>query len=272
MYPNYTKITGAYGILSSIFQGHEWKQTRRKFNYGFSHQNLATFIPTILDKASIFVQRLDEFAPTQEEFSLVRNLTNLTFDVIGAVVMDVDLNAQSPNESEQGELVNLHLQLIESFTGAHAETPRWLIPRTTRLRRRLGKRINELIDDIILRTQKRLDEDPGYASRSILATRLRNNELVAGPELPNETRDQIKIFLVGGHDTTSILLSYAFYELARLPRVLAALRAELDEAFGPDTDPAVVRDKLLGPDGEAVLGNLQYLGAVIKETLRLWPP
>lgn len=88
----------------------------------------------------------------------------------------------------------------------------------------------------------------------------------------NKTRDQIKIFLVGGHDTTSILLSYDLYKLFRLPRILVALLTELDELFGPEIDPSAVRAKMLSTDGDSVLGNMQYLNAVIKETLRLYPP
>ncbi|KAM7215176.1 Cytochrome P450 [Rhypophila decipiens] len=261
-------LLGPTNILS--LQGHEWKQTRRKFNYSFSHQNLSSCIPTIVDKAGIFLRNLDHFAATQQDFSLMKIATNLTFDVIGAVVMDMDLNAQCLDEAEQGELVSLHLDLIESFTGAHAESASWMAPQKVMKRRRLGNRINELVDDIILETKKKIEHDPEYASKSVLATRLRTAS--DAPELPNETRDQIKIFLVAGHDTTSIMLSFAFYELSRSPRILAALRAELDDLFGPETDPSVVQAKLRGPDGEGLLGKMEYVSAVIKEVLRLYPP
>ncbi|KAM7197006.1 Cytochrome P450 [Rhypophila sp. PSN 637] len=265
-------LLGPTNILS--LQGHEWKQTRRKFNYTFSHQNLSSFIPTIVDKAGIFLKNLDHFAATQADCSLMKMTTNLTFDIIGAVVMDMDLNAQCLNEAEQGELVSLHLELIESFTGAHAESaPSWMTPRKAMKRRRLGNRINQLIDDIILETKKKVEQDPEYASKSVLANRLRTaSDFSSGPELPNETRDQVKVFLVAGHDTTSIVLSFAFYELSRSPRTLVALRAELDDLFGPETHPSAVQAKLRGPDGEALLGKMEYVSAVIKEALRLYPP
>jgi cytochrome P450 len=86
------------------------------------------------------------------------------------------------------------------------------------------------------------------------------------------TCDQLSSFLFAGHDTTSTLMSWAFYELSRTPHALRAVRAELDELFGPDTDPAAVHSKLLGPGGKELIHRMSYTMAVIKETLRLWPP
>ncbi|KAG8412485.1 hypothetical protein J3459_015949 [Metarhizium acridum] len=79
-------------------------------------------------------------------------------------------------------------------------------------------------------------------------------------------------FLFAGHDTTSTLMSWAFYELSRTPHALRAVRAELDDLFGTDPDPAAVRATLLAPGGKSCLHRMSYTTAVIKETLRLWPP
>ncbi len=78
--------------------------------------------------------------------------------------------------------------------------------------------------------------------------------------------------MFAGHDTTSILLAWSVYEVFRTPRVLAALRAELDAIFGGDPDPTAIRDKLLSADGEDLIKRMSYASAVIKETLRLHPP
>lgn len=39
-----------------------------------------------------------------------------------------------------------------------------------------------------------------------------------------------------------------------------------------DPNPSVVRDKLLSDSGQDLLHRMTYTAAVIKETLRLWPP
>jgi cytochrome P450 len=91
-------------------------------------------------------------------------------------------------------------------------------------------------------------------------------------DLLHETRDQIKTFLFAGHDTTGILLAWLLYELSRSPQALKAVRDELDELFGPDPDPRVVRQKLLAPKGGELIHRMPYITAVIKEVLRLYPP
>ena len=70
-----------------------------------------------------------------------------------------------------------------------------------------------------------------------------------------EIRDELITILLAGHETTSVALSWAIYELGRHPAVLERLRAELD-ALGPDADP----DQIV---------KQPYLNAVCDETLRL---
>jgi cytochrome P450 len=71
----------------------------------------------------------------------------------------------------------------------------------------------------------------------------------------DEICDALVPVMFAGHQTTSIALSWALYELGRHPAVLARLREELD-ALGAD------------PDAD-VIARQPYLRAVCDETLRL---
>lgn len=75
-----------------------------------------TLWPVILDKANLYLQILDHFALTKEQFQLDQHTTNLTFDIIGAVTMGVDMNAQQRDPKQQGELVRVYKQLIKSMS------------------------------------------------------------------------------------------------------------------------------------------------------------
>jgi len=68
-----------------------------------------------------------------------------------------------------------------------------------------------------------------------------------------QIRDELATILMSGHETTATALSWAIYELARHPDVMARLREELDE---------------LAPDPDLIIRQ-RYLGAVCNETLRL---
>jgi len=68
------------------------------------------------------------------------------------------------------------------------------------------------------------------------------------------------------------LVAWTIYELLRTPHALKAVRAEAYELFGAESDIAKICDILVSGDGDKLLHCMTYTAAVIKETLRLWPP
>jgi cytochrome P450 len=71
-----------------------------------------------------------------------------------------------------------------------------------------------------------------------------------------------------GHDTVSTLISMIFYYLSKNPAARAKACRELDEVFGLELQAAA--DKIR--KDPYVLNQLPYNHAVLKETLRLFPP
>ena len=92
------------------------------------------------------------------------------------------------------------------------------------------------------------------------------------PQILQQTSDTLRGFLFAGHDTTSILLQWAFYELHTHPHAASTLAAELASVFGPVTSPDSVLTQLRAPSAGSLLARLPYTDAIIKETLRLHPP
>ena len=77
---------------------------------------------------------------------------------------------------------------------------------------------------------------------------------------PEELRDNMLAFLVAGHETTALALSWALYLAAIDPEVQERLGAEARAACGD------------GPAGAEHLEQLTYTRQVIEEALRLYPP
>ena len=73
-------------------------------------------------------------------------------------------------------------------------------------------------------------------------------------------RDQITAILLAGRDTTAATLSWAFFELARHPKVLKKLREDIVNVVGESRPPTYDN-----------LKDMKYLTYVINETLRLYP-
>lgn len=72
-------------------QGEAWKSLRRRFNPGFAPGYLMTLLPSIVDSVAVFMDQLDDSSSSGQTFSLQDAATNLTFDVIGKVALDVDM-------------------------------------------------------------------------------------------------------------------------------------------------------------------------------------
>lgn len=71
-----------------------------------------------------------------------------------------------------------------------------------------------------------------------------------------------RLLIVAGSDTTATTLTYCFYHLAKDPSVVKKLRDELEKHdIRKDENFTVLN-----------LTNIEYLNAIINETLRLYPP
>ncbi len=73
-------------------------------------------------------------------------------------------------------------------------------------------------------------------------------------------RDQLLTMLIAGHDTSTALLSWALYLLGQHSQILETARAEVDRIAGVEM-----------PHAEH-MHELTFLGNVIDEALRLYPP
>ncbi len=106
------------------------------------------------------------------------------------------------------------------------------------------QKVDELLAAEIAERRAADDEDSDDVLSMLLAARHEDGSPMSGDEL----RDELMTLLVAGHETTASTLAWACSRLAREPRVLAALRREVDsEDDGP------------------------YLTATIQETLRSRP-
>lgn len=236
-----------------------------------------------MDKAEFFISHLERHASAGDEFALDKLCTNLTFDIIGAVTMGQDLKAQIPGQ--QSELLTLFVNISLLYQGNTSSK----IPGTDwfkeRRRRRFATRIDSVLKDVV-RSEHARAKTPSSSSpsssattasppsRSVLALSLQGTDAL-NPELLQQTADNLRVFMFAGHDTTSILMQWALYELSRHPHARTALTAELDALFGSGPDdvaPENIAARLRAPGGAELLAQMPYVTAVIKETLRLHPP
>lgn len=185
---------------------------------------------------------------------------------------------------------------VAFLTPRHSKIyPKWWMDRhVNRKSAKLDQVLKGLIRDEFNRKSQGLS-----TGRSAMALSLADVDVLT-PAILQQTSDTLRGFLFAGHDTTSILMQWAFYELGRRPAALQALRDELDEVFGPDPTFAAVKEKIVAPGGEKLMTRLPCKShpsspsdsdgirdkrlikekkknptdtdAIVKEILRLYPP
>jgi cytochrome P450 len=117
---------------------------------------------------------------------------------------------------------------------------------------RLGDAI-EMVEGII---DRQIDE--GRTEGALLGALLHSDD--GAPMAGRLVRDEVMTIFLAGHDTTSAALTWTWLLLGHHPAANRRLQAELAEVLGGRQPNA------------ADLERLPYTDAVIKETLRLYPP
>ncbi|KAI1409982.1 cytochrome P450 [Hypoxylon sp. FL1857] len=111
--------------------------------------------------------------------------------------------------------------------------------------------------DEVLQERKRNPSD----RKDLLSAMLKGVDPKTGQHMSDSSiTDNLITFLIAGHETTSGLLSFAFYELLKHPDAYRKAQQEVDTVIGK------------GPITVDHMSKLPYIAAVMRETLRLDAP
>ncbi|KAL6237509.1 putative sterigmatocystin biosynthesis P450 monooxygenase stcS [Aspergillus navahoensis] len=256
-------ITGGASLMS--MHGEVWKRWRALFNPGFNPNYLIGLVPLIADEVAVFCEQLRQKARAGAVFELEPLTLRLTVDTICSVTLDSQLHHQTRDHP----LASALQRQIEwaSFGTTFNPFKRYLTIRPLVLWYN-NRLMNRFIDQEVHRAYH---EQSDRQSKSVISLALREYLKEQDGNLADFKRrvaPQLRAFLFAGRDTTSSTLLYTFYLLSRHPDALARVRSEHDQVFGAhhrQTHEKIHQDAHL-------LNQLPYTTAVLKETLRLFPP
>ncbi|HEV2886903.1 MAG TPA: cytochrome P450 [Jatrophihabitans sp.] len=248
---NYLKGIGQFhakralgdGLLTA--EGETWRRQRQNLKPAFSAKRLPMQADVVTAATRRWIAELQSGGRTS--LDLREQLTHLTLQIVGPALMGTDLagfaGIGSAFEAVQDQA------MLEMIT--FNRLPDWA-PLPTRLRFRKAQ---AELDDVVttLLGQPSIEAEPD----SVLALL---NDASAPADVRLRVRDELVTMLLAGHETTATLMTWAFVLLDRHPEAREAVR---DEAV------RVLSDGV--PDADTVK-HLPYTGAVLKETLRLYPP
>ncbi len=250
-----TKLILEPAIGDSLFvaEGAEWMWQRRTAAPVFSHRNVAALGPVMTAAAEAACERVGAAAGRAAD--LFEEMVTTTFDVISDVTF---------SGGEGFDRASVH-RAIESYIGQSAKVsvldiigaPAW-VPRPGRI---LGARAMDEMKRLADASIDRRRSDGARPVPDLLDLLLAGEDPKSGRRMTTaELRDNLLTFIVAGHETTALTLSWALYLCAFDPAVQAAARAEAQAVLGDGAATA------------ADVANLPLIRQIVDETLRLYPP
>jgi len=234
------------GLLTS--EGGEWLRQRRLSQPAFHRERLALYARIINGCAE---EMLDSWKDGENR-DVHQEMMQLTLRVAAKVLFSVDVKNES---KEVAAALNL---LMKHSSGARMLLPPWVrylpLPFLIRVRRAV-RQLDEVVYRII-RERRRSENDNGDLLSMLMSARDEDGSRMTDRQL----RDEVMTFLLAGHETTALSLSWAWYLLSENPEAENKLHHELARVLDGKN-----------PSFED-LPRLCYTEAVVKESVRLYPP
>jgi len=251
-------IAGVVGQSTAFADGDEWLRRRRLVQPAVRGAEIARLSRPIgeagVQLAAEWERRLVRAGPSGEvEFDALAEMKRITFWIAGHLFFGCDLDQDAP---EFATAVATFFQFVTNLSTAAIPLPLWMRIAGNREFRKARRTTAELIRRIMASRAGAQSNRVDLLSR-LLAAR---DEDGSGRFSEEEVREEVFGFLIAGHETTALALTWTLHLIAEYPEVQERLATELDQVLGGE------------PPGYEHLEKLPFTQAVIQEALRLYPP
>ena len=245
------KVLVGEGLFTS--EGDFWRRQRRLAQPAFHRQRLAGFADAMTTTAARVLDRWMSRVRSGEPFDVSAQMSALTLGVVGQTLFGRSLD----DETDQVSRALLDaLEPMNERISRLVPSPLWWPSAANRRLRRAIAALDRVVFDII-ETRRRTCEDAG----DLLSMLMRARDVDTGETMTDrQLRDEVMTFLLAGHETTAMALSWTWYLLARHPEIEARLAREIGTALAGRTP--TVDD----------LPRLAYARQVVEEAMRFYPP
>ena len=234
------------GLLTN--EGSGWLRQRRLCQPAFHRERMASYGHTM---AAYTEEMLTTWQDTEVR-DIHQEMMQLTMRIVAKVLFSVEVKEDT--ERVAGAL-NV---LMRHTSGGRMILPPILrhlpVPALMRVKRAV-RELDEIVNRII-RQRRASGQDTGDLLSMLMAARDEDGSGMTDRQL----RDEVLTFLLAGHETTAVSLSWTWYLLSQHPEVEQKLREELSQVLGGRA-----------PQLED-LPRLPYPDKVVKESMRLYPP
>jgi cytochrome P450 len=234
------------GLLTS--EGEFWLRQRRLAAPAFHPERIAAYGNVM----TALADRLADSWRGGEVRDIYREMMRVTMEIVSKTLFDVQVEEELDEVSRSFDLV------IREIAGRFRRPFRIpdAIPIPGNLRYRRGvARLDRLVSRVLEERHAR-PGDRGDLLSMFLEARDENGQPMSDKQL----RDELITLFLAGHETTAITLSWTFFLLSRSAEARERLDQEISDVAGDRLPTA------------ADLPRLPFAEAVVKESLRLYPP
>jgi cytochrome P450 len=231
-----------------VLPNEQWRPRKRALQPVFTKQNVRSFGGHMSGAAQKFVDRW----PDGGDVDLDLECRRVAMQSLGRSVLGIDLN-------ERGDTIANCMHVASSYTADRAlrpvRAPRWLPTVSRHKARSAVAAMRTITDEMVAACRADPTREAPLVQALIAAADPETGQPLSDADISND----LLIFMLAGHDTTSTALTYSLWILGHHPDIQDRVAEEA----------AALGDRELTPED---VPNLGYTVQVLHEALRLCPP
>ncbi|KAL6425639.1 hypothetical protein ACFW04_009634 [Cataglyphis niger] len=244
-------------------RGERWRQVRPLLSPAFTSRKMKSMYKLMSDYAAEFCNYLAQM-PIEKRIMEIREVfTKYTNDIIATCAFGISVDSMKNPNNEfyvYGKEVTTFDRIAFVKLYIFKNLP-WLakILQLRIIREKAANFFRDLIEDTI-----KIRDEKGIVRSDMLQLMMetRGQSKEGKPELSIEDMvNQAFIFFFGGFESTSMLMYFAAHAIAVNEQIQKKLQDEIDKALEESNGLAPYE----------IINNIEYLDAVINETLRMYP-
>ncbi len=241
----------AIGESLFVAEGAHWRWQRRAAAPAFSARNIGALAPVMTAAAEASADRIATAGP--RAVNVYDEMVRATFEVISDVTLSGERHF---DRAAMHRAIDNYIDVAGRVSLFDiAGMPGW-VPRPGRVFSGNAVKKMKSVADEAIGQRRQAKQPPDLLDLLIAGTDPETQRQMRGPEI----RDNLLTFIVAGHETTALTLSWALYLLSFAPEQQERAAEEARSQLG---DRAATADDV---------ASMPFIRAVVDEALRLYPP
>jgi cytochrome P450 len=245
------KRVAGEGLVFS--DGELWRRQRQLIQPAFHRERITAMAEMMVETTTGMLDRWRSQAAAGQGLDVASEMSSLTLEIVSKALFGTDLGA---DQAAFTDAVTAGLAYANHLVNHMLALPMAIPTAANRRGRRAIAALDRIVWKIIAQRRREPCDRGDLLAMLLTASDAETNE----PMDDKQLRDECITFLIAGHETTAVALSWAWHLLSTHPSTERRLHAEVDEVLG-DRLPTL-RD----------LAGLPYVRMVLEESMRLYPP